>query len=294
MVNSKIWSISKREVLQIIFNVYFCSKFLIMKNILVPVGSSKNAVSHLQYAVDFAKSFGAKLYVVQVYNVYTKAGTMIKIDHIIERESREFLKNLMVKVDTKGVDVVTRTLKGKLIDTLELVCKSANIDLILVEPRTNSIKDEVFLGKTSGKIIKQMDVPAALIVPEEYTFNPVTHILMAVKSAIIRRDNVLKPLKAVKENFKPIVDLLLVRTPNYIEGDFDVNEELSDLADNTTETENATTYHGVLEHFQSNNPDMLCVVRRKRGFFVKKWEKNVILKKDFYSKIPVLVLSGLK
>ena len=47
-----------------------------MKSILVPVGSSKNAESHLQYAVDFARVFGAKLYVVQVYNVYTKAGTM--------------------------------------------------------------------------------------------------------------------------------------------------------------------------------------------------------------------------
>jgi len=39
---------------------------------------------------------------------------------------------------------------------------------------------------------------------------------------------------------------------------------------------------------------MLCVVRRKRGFFTKKWEKNVILKKDFTSLIPVLVLPGLK
>ena len=34
-----------------------------MNNILVPVGSSKNAVSHLQYAVDFAKSFNAKLFI---------------------------------------------------------------------------------------------------------------------------------------------------------------------------------------------------------------------------------------
>ena len=264
-----------------------------MKNILVPVGSSKNAVSHLQYAVDFAKAFDAKLFIVQVYNVYTKAGTMIKIDHIIERESQEFLKTLMSQVDTKGVDVTTRTLKGKLIDTLELACKSANIDLILVEPRTTSIKDEVFLGKTSGRIIKQMDVPA-LIVPEGYTFNSVKHVLMAVKSAIIRRDNVLVVLNAIKENFNTVVDLLLVKTPHHNEGDFEMNKELSELVDNTTKTENATTFQGVLEHFQSNNPDMLCVVRRKRGFFARKWEKNVILKKDFYSKIPVLVLSGLK
>jgi len=131
-------------------------------------------------------------------------------------------------------------------------------------------------------------------VPEGYTFNPVTHILMAVKSAIIRRDNVLITLKSIKNNFKTIVGLLLVKTPNYNEGDFEVNKELSELVDNVTKTENATTFQGVLEHFQSNNPDMLCVVRRKRGFFARKWEKNVILKKDFHSTRPVLVLSGLK
>ena len=53
-------------------------------------------------------------------------------------------------------------------------------ELILVEPRTNSIKDDVFLGKTSGKIIKQTQIPA-LIVPEGYVFKPVNKVLMAVK-----------------------------------------------------------------------------------------------------------------
>ena len=143
-----------------------------MKNILVPVGSSKNAVSHLQYAVDFAKAFGAKLHVVQIYNIYTKAGTMIKVDHILERESLEFLKSHVAKVDTKGVDVHIKTFKGKLVDTIELVCKSLDIDLILIEPRTNSIREEVYLGKTSGKIIKQTNIPA-LIVPEGYTYKPI-------------------------------------------------------------------------------------------------------------------------
>ncbi|PIA78890.1 universal stress protein UspA [Gaetbulibacter sp. 4G1] len=264
-----------------------------MKNILVPVGSSKNALSHLQYAVDFAKAFNAKLYVVQVYNVYTKAGTMIKVDQIIEKESKAFLDNLVSKIDTKGVDVVVKTLKGKLVDTLELASKAANIDLIMVEPRTNSIKDEVFLGKTSGKIIKQTQIPA-LIVPEGYQFKPFASILLAVKSAIIKKEKALNPLIDIKDNFKANVNLLLVKTPYYNDGDFDVKEQLGGIVENITKSENATTFHGVLEHYQSHSPDMLCVVRRKRGFFVKKWEKNVILKKDFNSNTPVLVLSGLK
>ena len=265
-----------------------------MKNILVPVGSSKNAVSHLQYAVDFAKALGAKLYVVQVYNVYTKAGTMIKIDHILERESYEFLNSHISKVDTKDVEVIIKTFKGKLIDTVELICKSLDIDLILIEPRTNSVKEEVYLGKTSGKIIKQTQIPA-LIVPEGLKYKPIIYILMALKSAIIKKEDALKPLVDIKSQFKSIVNLLLVKTPYYNEGDFEVNNALKKLITNTTKSENATTFQGVLEHYKDNDPDMLCVVRRKRGFFSKMWEKNTILKKDFQSTtLPVLVLSGLK
>jgi nucleotide-binding universal stress UspA family protein len=265
-----------------------------MKNILVPVGSSQNIVSHVQYAVDFAKAFGAKLYLVQIYNVYTKAGTMINIDQILEREAQENIKNLLSKIDKKGVEIATKTMKGSLVDTLDKVAEVASIDLVLVEPRTNSKNGEVFLGKTSGRIVKQMEVPATLIVPEAYEFKPFSQILMALKSAIIRKENVLAPLQTIKDQFNAVVDLLLVRTPYYKDGDFDVNDELSGLVSRTTETENATTFQGVLRHYESHNPDLLCVVRRKRGFFAKKWEKNVILKKDFSSDIPVLVLSGLR
>ena len=265
-----------------------------MKSILVPVGSSKNAQSHLQYAVDFAQAFGAKLYVVQIYNVYTKSGTMIKVDHILERESMDFLKGHIAKVDTKNVEVVIKTFKGKLIDTLELVCKSLDIDLILLEPRTNSIKDEVYLGKTSGKIIKQTNIPA-LIVPEGFKYKPINSILMALKSVTIKKEGVLDPLKAIKTQYKSVLNLLLVKTPFYNEGDFDVTEELKLLVDSTSTSENATTFQGVLENYKDNNPDLLCVVRRKRGFFTKLWEKNSILKKDFHSStLPVLVLSGIK
>ncbi|MGZ0015814.1 universal stress protein [Yeosuana sp. AK3] len=265
-----------------------------MKNILVPIGTSKNTLSHLQHAVDFAEAFGAKLYVVHMYKVFSKAGTMVNLDQILEREGKEYLKELISKIDTKNVDIVAKALKGKVVDTLEVVCKMANIDLILIQPRTNSVNDEVFLGETSGKIIKHMNGPATLIIPENYTFKPTKHILMAMKSAIIKKDNVLEPLKFIKETFKCKIDLLLVKTPFHIEGDFEVNDELSSLVDSVTTTENATTFQGVLRHYESHNPDMLCVVRRKRGFFTKLWEKNVILKKDFSSEIPVLVLSGLK
>lgn len=263
-----------------------------MKNILVPVGSSKNAQSHLQYAVDFAKAFDAKVYVVQIYNVYTKAGTMIKVDYILERESLSFLESHVAAIDKKGVEVVTKVFKGKLVDTIELACKALDIDLIVLEPRTNSIKEEVYLGKTSGKIIKRTQIPA-LIVPEQFIYKPLSSILFAAKSVAQKKKDILKPLIDIKVQFKATVNLLLVKTPSYNEGDFDINLDLETVIDNTTQAESPTTFQAVLEHYNKYNPDLLCVVRRKRGFFSKLWEDNTVLKKDFHSTtMPVLVLSG--
>lgn len=265
-----------------------------MKTILVPVGSSKNAQSHLQYAIDFARVFGAKVYVIQIYNVYTKAGTMIKVDHILERESMSFLESHIASVDKKGVQVEARTYKGELVETIENVCKSHKVDMIILEPRTNSIKDEVYLGKTSGKIIKRTQIPA-LIVPEGYQYKPIVKILLAVKSAIIKKEGALNPLITIKNQFKAVLNILLVKTPYHNEGDFELNDQLKSMITNTTIAERPTTFQAVLEHYKSNDPDMLCVVRRKRGFFSKLWEKDTILKKDFHAnKMPVLVLSGLK
>ena len=265
-----------------------------MKTILVPVGSSKNAKSHLQYAIDFAQAFGAKVYVVQIYDVYSKAGTMIKIDDILEAESKSFLEKHVASIDTKGVEVITKTYKGKLVKTLEKICKKLNVDLILIEPRTNSIKDEVYLGKTSGKIIKQTQIPA-LIVPENCVFKPYSKIFMAVKSATVKKDKVLLPLKYLKTQFESAITFLLVKTPHYKKLDFEINDELKSMITTTINVESPNTFLALLEHYKENDPDLLCVVRRKRGFFNKLWEKDTILKKDFHSStLPVLVLSGLK
>lgn len=265
-----------------------------MKNILVPVGTSTNARSHLKYAVDFAKVFGAKIYLIQIYNVYTKAGTFIKVDDIIIRKSMEFLNEHVASVDTRGVDIEVKTFKGDVVDILESICDTLAIDLIVLEPRTNSLKDEVYLGKDSGRIIKRTQIPA-IIVPEGYQFKPIVSILIAMKSAIVKKEGVFKPLIEIKEQFKSIVNLLLVKTPFFNSGDFDVPAELRELVTKQDETVNPTTFQGVLERYQSYSPDLLCVVRRKRGFFNKLWEGDSVLRKDFYARsMPVLVLRGLK
>jgi len=86
------------------------------------------------------------------------------------------------------------------------------------------------------------------------------------------------------------VNLLHVETPESTPEMLTVSKKLLKIKHSYTKTDNATTFQGVTEHFQKMNPDMICVVRRNRGFFSKLWEKNIILKKEFYTSKPLLVL----
>ncbi|NVJ88046.1 MAG: universal stress protein [Flavobacteriaceae bacterium] len=260
-----------------------------MQHILVPIGSTESAKNSLQYAIDFAHEINAKIFVFRAYSYQSKAGTMINVDAIIERETNLYLKTMVNAVDRKNVDIKLISAKGSTVESVIAIDEEIGIDLIIVGAKSNSMKEEVFLGKTAGSIAKLTDVPV-LTVPNNYSFSPFKNILLAFKSGILKNKNSLKPLESISSKFNIKVNLLQVKTPGYTEEDLVLDERLKALKTSLTISENGTTFQGVLEHFQHHNPDLLCVFRRKRGFFQKLWEKNTVLKQEFYVNIPLLIL----
>lgn len=264
-----------------------------MKNILVPIGTSPDANETLQYAVDFAIDFGAEVYVMEVFNVTSKTGTLANVSEKVAESGKERLKGIISQIDAKQIDIKIASYNGELVDGLKEIDKELGIDLIVLAPRSNDIQEEVYLGYTSGKIVKQTNIPT-LVVPKGTTYKSFRNVLVAFKSGILKRKRILNPLITISEKHRAEVNLLLVKTPGYSDDDLKINTALLDISSQLTITENATTYLGVLEHFQSKHPDLLCVFRRKRGFFKKLWEKSTILKSEFSVPIPVLILSTKK
>ena len=263
-----------------------------MKNILVPVGNTETAVNTVQYAVDCAHVMGATVYVMRAFTLLPRAGAISNVEQVVQRTSRETLEALVSKVDAKGVDIKIVTYKGDVLDGIKGFEQEHAIDLVIINPKSIDVSDEVFLGSTSGGIMKQTK-SAVLIVPENQAFSVPKNILAAFKSGKIEdKNSTLAVLRKFQEEFKLSVRLLLVKTPGYAEEDLAISSALMDMSCEVTITDNATTYQAVLEHFQVAQPDMLCVFRRKKGFFKKLWESNTVLKKDFYTTIPLLVLKG--
>lgn len=262
-----------------------------MKNILVPVGSTENGVNNLKYAVNFAAMSGATVYLINIYRDFSKAGGMGKVTQVAMEDHQAQLDEVLSQVDTKGVEVIAKPIKGDPSEGIARISKQLEIDLIIMSPQSVEIKDEVYLGSITGKLVKQTEIPM-LIVPKDYLFRKADTILLALKRTNFEREDVLDPLKDLLTLFNAKLNVLRVKTPDIAESDNVMDEQLKSLMSGYKETENATIYQGVLEHFQSHQPDILCVLRRKRGFFKKLSEKNHILKKDFYTSKPLLVLCG--
>ncbi len=263
-----------------------------MKNLLVPIGSSGHAANTLQYAIDFAQAIQAKVFVTQVYDSTRVAGSLKNMDALLAEETKKEIAETLEKVDKKDVDVKIVSLKGKVVDSIELIADELMIDLIISSAKSVSNDETLFLGNVAGSLVKDTQLPV-LIVPSQYRFKPVAKILMAIRSGKLETTSKIEPLTHIISHFKSKVDLIQVITPKSTEDDLQINDELKNVADSFKTTENATIFQGVLEHLHISEPDMLCVLRRKRGFFSKLWHKDTVKKSYFESRIPLLVLKGI-
>lgn len=264
-----------------------------MKNILVPLGASSQATNTLQYAIDLADRTDANVYVISVFQEFSKVGGLTKVNTLLKEESENNLAKALKAVNNKNVSVIAHPIKGETLEGVKRFNKHVPVDLMVLAPRSNSISEDVYLGRTTGRLVKETNIPI-LIVPEDSTFKPPKKMLLGFKNGTFSKKSVLEPLRIFKKHFDTKLDLLHVTTPESTEEMEKVSGKLKRISDSYTQSKNATTYQGILEHFQALNPDYICVVRRKRGFFKKLWKKNTVLKKEFFTTKPLLILGAQK
>lgn len=262
-----------------------------MKTILVPLGSSKKAINILQYAVDFAQVSGAKIYVVQVFSTTKVAGVLKNMDELLAEEGKQELAYILSKVDKKDVEIISKSVKGHITDSINRIAKQLDADLIIAAAKHMSSDSSIYLGPITGGFVKQTELPI-LIIPKGYVFKPIHAVMLSIRSGLMKHDHILDPLQKIVNLFKSKVTLVHVHTPYNTEEDNSLNVLFREIADDLINTENATVFQGVLEHINTLKPDLLCVIRNKRGFLNRLLEQNSIKKVDFESRIPLLVLRG--
>jgi nucleotide-binding universal stress UspA family protein len=262
-----------------------------MKNILVPLGLSDNATHTLNYAIRFAQSTQATIYIMDSFNPSFHHAYLHNVNETVSRSNFNRIKELVKEIDHHGTNIQLVTYEGEFLKGVSSLNTKVNLDLIITGPLPNSNDDSIFLGPTPGRLVKKTDIPV-LIVPEAVPYKPLKKALFAFKKGQVKGERSLDPIHFLQKNVDTQISLLLVKIPGIQRQELSIDHEVVELSNQMTSTENATVYQGVLEFFREVQPDLLIVFARERGFFEKLISSDVVYKKDFYTTSPLLVLKN--
>ncbi|MGA7720809.1 MAG: universal stress protein [Ignavibacteriaceae bacterium] len=137
-----------------------------IKRILVPIDFSDYSKSSLKYAVNFAKSFGAELFLIYVVEpiIYPPDFSMGQIaipslDLEMDKRAFEELNKLAVKEIPKELIANTIVKTGKpFIEIIETAVEE-KIDLIIIATHGHTGMEHILFGSTAEKVVRKAPCP---------------------------------------------------------------------------------------------------------------------------------------
>ena len=266
-----------------------------MHTILLPTDFSNNALNALDYALELANVFESKLVMIHSVSVPSKAGTMPVLERKMVEDAEKELENWIARAKHKLHDpeaIMAKVVKGDVVKKIETIAKQLDVNLVLVSARGEGDKENKYLGKVSGGLVKTTNIPI-LIVPKVYRFKPIKNIVFTVKHKRVSSEKVVEPLLKFISKFDASLSVLHVKTP-----DFDASRGEKLYLENIPHelhTLEGNTIFDTTKSFLEDHPiDLLAAIRRKRGFFKNIVFNNGTKKKTFNSEVPFLVLQGKK
>jgi universal stress protein A len=150
-----------------------------LKKILVPVDFSECSKKALQYAIAFARQFGASLTLLHVVQINFVGGEFGSIDYpLLEtelKESRSKLLDRLVRDEIDG-DVPANALMrvGQPLAEIVRAAKESDIDLIIISTHGHTGLKHVFLGSTAESVVRYAPCPVLTVREQEHEFiNPI-------------------------------------------------------------------------------------------------------------------------
>lgn len=141
-----------------------------MKNILVTVDFDKSRKLILETALEQAKAFGAKLWLLHVFSPLIefdelKTGRQdIRDLHADEmRSEHKELQEYASRLKSEGIDAEGLYIPGETTESIIDKSKELNIDLIIAGYHDHGFFYNAFIGSVSSEIIKNSHIPVMVV-----------------------------------------------------------------------------------------------------------------------------------
>jgi len=139
-----------------------------LTTILVPVDGSSFSVHAVECAIDLAKVSGARVCVVNCYELLDASlevsGIFAKeITKSVEDQSNKILKKAAQLMQDAGVDFTTKSILGSPGKVLTDLAKSKEFDLVIMGSHGHSNITGLFLGSVTHKVLNTLYCPVMVV-----------------------------------------------------------------------------------------------------------------------------------
>lgn len=266
-----------------------------MKRILVPTDFSRVANNALKYAIEIAGDFNAELYLYHVYHIH-------KVDYnpYLPEDEQPFKKQVERQMELtklkfeedikrKGLAIHTIVDQDSIFFLFKNKIKNLGIDLVVMGSKGASGLERIVFGSVAANVMEIAEIPV-LVVPPGCTFRPVDHMVLAIDRREVRPD-VLAPVRKLAKKYGAKVTMLNVKKdPNgtpppmadiHLDDVETIYREVP-VSQNINETIN--------EFMEEEGCDLLCMIRREKGFFESVFQRSITKAQVHNSRGPLLVL----
>ncbi|MFT5166889.1 MAG: nucleotide-binding universal stress UspA family protein [Saprospiraceae bacterium] len=268
-----------------------------MKSILVPTDFSANTQTALEYAIDLANQFACKLILFNTYKLSHRAGMFIGVERMMRDESKELMEETLEKTQKKlneGVLLEGKVAKGEAVSTIIRAAKKLEVSMIVMATQGASGLKEVFIGSTTNGVMIGSKAPV-LVVPSEFDYYPFRTIALYADEKMVLNKRSFEALRMIVSRYDASICAFYIGTKTDTVADT-VNDSLSGILEGIKFSfheiagDDKDINQKIKDFVKSENADMLCMIKRNRGFWDRLFSNSVTTKEVFHSNVPILVL----
>ena len=273
-----------------------------MKTIIIPTDFSPTATNAMHYGVDLAKSIGASIILLHVYQVpvsYTDTPIVLISVEELKKEAEQKLEKLQKEVEhmTSGsIKIYTEARLGNIADEVENLCEKVRPFAVVMGSKGSSGIEKILFGSTTLTAIRHLTWPVICVPPGKTFGDGIKKIGFACDFKNIVETT---PAEAIKNFVKEFNAELHVLNVDYHNKQFkpETPEQSALLHTMLEETkpvydfiEHKDIEDGLNEFAEKNNLDLLITIPKKHklldGLFKPSSTKQLVVQ----SHIPVMCI----
>ncbi len=277
-----------------------------INQILAPVNFDEVSMNALNYALDVAHSFKAKIVLLHAFSPEAQMvptnqfvpGTSLQPDPVnnqfpLNEITKQKLEKLVNEIEGfSNIDYELLHLPGIITETIKEVTAQRDIDLTVIGTKGASGLKEIFVGTTADRITRKVDTPI-MVIPQSADYQPLTEINVALDFSDIGENpdfdfliNLAKSNEATLNIFNVIQDEELDTDEHLIM----LKNTLKDIRYSFSTVLSKNIEKGIFAFQEETGGNLMVIFYKEHKFFDRMINQNITQELVFHSNVPLLVI----